>query len=95
MLKEFKQFLLRGNVVDLAVGVVVGAAFAFHQRDYLVRPRRFHHILFSRKADEHLGRQVAQGPARGPDHQEVRGVPKRDSDGSKKVFALYTARHIR
>lgn len=27
MLKEFKQFLLRGNVVDLAVGVVVGASF--------------------------------------------------------------------
>ncbi|MFA6414634.1 MAG: large conductance mechanosensitive channel protein MscL [Candidatus Paceibacterota bacterium] len=27
MLTEFKQFLLRGNVVDLAVGVVVGAAF--------------------------------------------------------------------
>lgn len=27
MLKEFKQFLFRGNVVDLAVGVVVGAAF--------------------------------------------------------------------
>ena len=27
MLKDFKQFLLRGNVVDLAVGVVVGAAF--------------------------------------------------------------------
>jgi large conductance mechanosensitive channel len=27
MLKEFRQFLLRGNVVDLAVAVVVGAAF--------------------------------------------------------------------
>ena len=27
MLKEFKQFLLRGNVIDLAVAVVVGAAF--------------------------------------------------------------------
>lgn len=27
MLKEFKQFLLRGNVVDLAVGIAVGAAF--------------------------------------------------------------------
>ena len=27
MLKECKQFLLRGNVVDLAVGVVIGAAF--------------------------------------------------------------------
>ena len=25
--KEFKQFLLRGNVVDLAVGVVIGSAF--------------------------------------------------------------------
>lgn len=27
MLKGFKQFILRGNVVDLAVGVVIGAAF--------------------------------------------------------------------
>ena len=28
MLKGFKQFILRGNVVDLAVGVMVGAAFS-------------------------------------------------------------------
>ncbi len=27
MLKEFREFLLRGNVVDLAVAVVIGAAF--------------------------------------------------------------------
>jgi len=27
MLKGFKQFLLRGNVVDMAVGIVMGAAF--------------------------------------------------------------------
>lgn len=27
MLKEFKEFALRGNVMDLAVGVVIGAAF--------------------------------------------------------------------
>ncbi len=27
MLKEFKQFAMRGNVVDLAVGVIIGAAF--------------------------------------------------------------------
>ncbi|MEA2302220.1 MAG: large conductance mechanosensitive channel, partial [Solirubrobacteraceae bacterium] len=27
MAKEFKEFLLRGNVVDLAVAVVIGAAF--------------------------------------------------------------------
>jgi large conductance mechanosensitive channel len=27
MLKDFKAFVLRGNVVDLAVGIVIGAAF--------------------------------------------------------------------
>src|SRR5499426_2073446 len=27
MFKEFKKFAMRGNVVDLAVGVVIGAAF--------------------------------------------------------------------
>jgi large conductance mechanosensitive channel len=27
LLKEFKQFILRGNVVDLAVAVVIGTAF--------------------------------------------------------------------
>ena len=27
MLNEFKQFAMRGNVVDLAVGVIIGAAF--------------------------------------------------------------------
>jgi large conductance mechanosensitive channel len=28
MLKEFKAFVMRGNVVDLAVGVIIGAAFS-------------------------------------------------------------------
>lgn len=28
MLKDFKAFILRGNVVDLAIGVAIGAAFA-------------------------------------------------------------------
>lgn len=27
MLKEFKEFIARGNVMDLAVGVIIGAAF--------------------------------------------------------------------
>jgi len=27
MLKEFKEFILRGNVLDLAVAVIIGAAF--------------------------------------------------------------------
>ena len=27
MLKEFKDFAMRGNVVDMAVGIIIGAAF--------------------------------------------------------------------
>ena len=27
MIKEFKEFIMRGNVIDLAVAVVIGAAF--------------------------------------------------------------------
>jgi len=28
MLKEFKEFAMRGNVIDLAVGIILGAAFS-------------------------------------------------------------------
>ena len=28
MFKEFKEFALRGNVVDMAVGIIIGAAFS-------------------------------------------------------------------
>jgi len=28
MISEFKKFVIRGNVIDLAVGVIIGAAFA-------------------------------------------------------------------
>ena len=28
MLQEFKEFALRGNVVDMAVGIIIGAAFS-------------------------------------------------------------------
>lgn len=27
MLKEFKEFAMRGNVIDMAIGIVIGAAF--------------------------------------------------------------------
>ncbi|MDP1967815.1 MAG: large-conductance mechanosensitive channel protein MscL, partial [Burkholderiaceae bacterium] len=27
MMKEFKEFAVKGNVIDLAVGVIIGAAF--------------------------------------------------------------------
>ena len=28
LLEEFKQFALKGNVIDLAIGIIIGAAFA-------------------------------------------------------------------
>jgi len=28
MLKEFKEFAMRGNVIDMAVGIIIGAAFS-------------------------------------------------------------------
>lgn len=27
MLKEFREFIMRGNVIDMAVGIIIGAAF--------------------------------------------------------------------
>ncbi|HWR88683.1 MAG TPA: large conductance mechanosensitive channel protein MscL, partial [Dissulfurispiraceae bacterium] len=27
MIKDFKEFIMRGNVVDMAVGIIIGAAF--------------------------------------------------------------------
>ena len=27
MIKEFREFIMRGNVIDLAVGIIIGAAF--------------------------------------------------------------------
>ena len=27
MIKEFKEFALKGNVVDLAIGIIIGGAF--------------------------------------------------------------------
>ena len=27
MLKEFKEFAVKGNMIDLAVGIIIGAAF--------------------------------------------------------------------
>ena len=28
MLKDFREFALKGNVIDLAIGVIIGAAFS-------------------------------------------------------------------
>ncbi|MDM8266080.1 large-conductance mechanosensitive channel protein MscL [Limosilactobacillus pontis] len=41
MLKEFKEFIARGNVMDMAVGIIVGSAFTTIVKDlvaYLITP---------------------------------------------------------
>ena len=54
MLKEFKEFAMRGNVLDMAVGIIIGAAFgqivnSFVQ-DMLMPPigRLLGHVDFSK-----------------------------------------------
>ncbi len=42
MFKEFKEFILRGNVVDLAVAVIIGGAFGAHHH---VADQRHHHAV--------------------------------------------------
>ncbi len=39
-LEEFKQFALRGNVMDLAVGVIIGAAF----QNIVTQAEAFYHF---------------------------------------------------
>ena len=36
-MKDFKEFLLRGNLVDVAVGIVIGVAFAALPREEALR----------------------------------------------------------
>ena len=40
LLKEFKEFAMKGNVVDMAVGVVIGGAFG---KDCQFIGWRYHH----------------------------------------------------
>jgi len=40
MLKEFKEFAMRGNVLDMAVGIIIGAAFG---KNCFIAGGRYHH----------------------------------------------------
>ncbi len=42
-IKEFREFAMRGNVVDLAVGVIIGAAFG---KDCFIISGRHYHATF-------------------------------------------------
>ena len=36
MFKEFKEFISRGNVIDLAIGVIIGGAFGAIVKSHLL-----------------------------------------------------------
>ena len=76
MLKEFKEFAMRGSVLDLAVGVIIGAAFgkivASLVDDVLMPPlgRLIGHVdfsnLFLSLSDKHFDTLVAAKAAGAP-----------------------------
>lgn len=87
---SFKEFLLRGNIVDLAVAVVIGVAFGarlHHQQEYVhvrpfsksghfIRNDRRGDILLCRVAGQRTDRPLPQGRAERSDRAQVPGVPE-------------------
>ena len=69
MLKEFKDFVLRGNVVDLAIAVVIGAAFG---KDRRVDGRRHHHADHRRDQRRPRLQQLLPAALRQSDGDEPR-----------------------
>ena len=78
MLNEFKEFALRGNVMDMAVGIIIGAAFSTIVRslvdDIIMPPRRrdrgrrlLKHLHRAQRPALRLTRRGAAG--RRPDHE--------------------------
>jgi large conductance mechanosensitive channel len=67
MLKDFKAFIMRGNVVDMAVGIIIGAAFspiiASLVKDVIMPPIGF---LFGKVDFANLYIVLRQGNVPGP-----------------------------
>ena len=85
---EFKQFLLRGNVVDLAVGIVIGAAFAAVVqalvRDFLTPLIA---AIFGKPDFSRLSFTLHR-----PQHPQVPGVSQRDPPQGAAVRLLHLQR---
>ena len=85
MIKEFKEFAMRGNVLDMAVGIIIGAAFgqivnSFVQ-DILMPPigRLLGHVDFSNlfvSLSEHALRHDRGGQGGGRRDAQLRPLPE-------------------
>ena len=102
--EEFKNFALKGNVIDLAVGVIIGGAFGKHRR---VAGQEHHHAdhqpsLFRLNGDIRVGNvgPVLIGHFLGdvlnflsglrplPLHREIPGLDHADEEGGPAPPAL-------
>ena len=76
MLKEFKTFILRGNVLDLAVGIVIGAAFGAvvtsFVNDMLMPPIG---LLFGKVNFADLFVNLSSSPVASVAEAKAKGVP--------------------
>ncbi len=71
MLKEFREFAMRGNVIDLAVGIIIGAAFTSVVNSlvkdiimppigYIMNGIDFSNFFLVLKGDDYLSLKAAQ-----------------------------------
>ena len=75
MLKEFKQFALRGNLIDMAIAFVMGAAFSKVVSAFidgmvlplvgLIQGRDFSNLYFPLSENVRLARQLAEAEGAG------------------------------
>jgi large conductance mechanosensitive channel len=76
MLKEFKTFIMRGNVLDLAVGIVIGAAFGAvvtsFVSDVLMPPIGF---LFGKANFADLFVNLSNSPVASVAEAKAKGIP--------------------
>ena len=76
MLKEFKTFIIRGNVLDLAVGIVIGAAFGAvvtsFVNDLLMPPIG---LLFGKVNFADLFVNLSSSPVASVAEAKAKGVP--------------------
>ena len=83
MFKEFKEFVMRGNVIDLAIGIIIGAAFGkivtSFVSDILMPPigvgvRKGRLQQFVHKPVEHPLRHLEGGQRSGRSDDQLRSV---------------------
>ena len=75
MLKEFKEFAMRGNVMDMAVGIIIGAAFGKIVTSFVNAIISFVIVAFAIfmivKGANSLKQKQAEAPAAAPTADQV------------------------